>query len=317
MLGAIGLAVSGAGSILGAFGASKSAKEQKRATKKAIRDINALYDRQSKELDTLTSEKEDKLYNLGDIFDRFESTGAFGDTDALENLRKAQSDFSRLAAGDFSGFEEQIQKSLSDTLINTVGAGAPVGAFAGLAADQQMSFRLQGIQTATNLSDFMASQSQNLLGLEFGIMDQNFSVGYDMDANRVNAINEARMVGAKTAGIGMTGFGNALSGIGSGLFSYSQGLEQRQLARDIAQIQYGPQRLQPSAIKEYASPIDSFLNTPSYAGDVPLFSNPLPDAVITDKSIPALDPLGDFLPDPSSYGYPLLPEKDELSFLRR
>jgi len=219
LLGAIG---SGIGSVMSAFGAASNADALAAAYKKNIKDEKALYDRQSTNLEDLSSTKFENLYNLGGIFDRFESTGVFGDTDTLANLRQAQSDFSALAAGDFSGFESQLRKNMSDALIGTVGSGAPIGTYAGLAADTQMAFRQQGISTATGISEFLSQESNKLLGLEFGIMDQRFEVGYNLDRTKTSNIQNFRVGKAGTEGVGLMAAGNALTQIGGLTSNYSR-----------------------------------------------------------------------------------------------
>ena len=228
---AIGAVVGAAGSVFGSMGASDRAKAERRAAKKAARAQEALYSKWNTRLEDLISEKENRLYNLGDIFERFNSTGAFGDTDAYKDLRRAQEDFSALAAGDFTAFEMQLRKNLKDTLVNTVGAGAPAGSFAQLGADAQMQLRLQGVQTATGLADFFANQAQNLLGMEFGIMDQSFETGYMLDKNRLDAVTQSKQREAATAGAENMATGQVLSGIGQGLMSYG-GYRQQQQAID-------------------------------------------------------------------------------------
>ena len=210
---AVGAVAVGAG--VSAYGAKQNADAQAAAAEDAAQARELLYQRQKKNLDALIEDKKDKLYDIGNIFERFKSTGAFGDTETLKNLRTAQEDFSRLAAGDFSGFEAQIRKSMSDALINTVGSGSPVGAFAGLAADQQMQYRLQGIQTSVGVSEFLSNESMKLLGTEFGVMDQEFNTGYQMDLDRINAVNQYNQQAAATTGVGTQAFGNAIQQIGS------------------------------------------------------------------------------------------------------
>lgn len=218
----VAAAAAAIGGGLSFMGASKQAKETKRAIKKGMRDETALFNKWSSNLDDLIGEKEDKLYNLGGIFDRFESTGAFGDTDTLRNLRQAQDDFSSLAAGDFSGFESQIRKSMSDALVNTVGSGAPIGTFAGLAADTQLNYRLQGVQTATGITDFLSNQANQLLGLEFGVMDQRFQVGYELERAKVSNINNMRMQQAAQEGVDWMAAGMGVSQAGSAIGSAMQ-----------------------------------------------------------------------------------------------
>lgn len=259
---AAGAAAAVIGGGLSFMGASKNAKAQQSAYKKAREAEEQLYNRWSANLDTLSNDKEDKLYNLGNIFDRFESTGAFGNTDTLNNLRKAQQDFSALAAGDFSGFENQLRKTLSDSLISTVGSGSPIGTYAGLAADAQLNYRLQGINTATGISDFLGNQANNLLGLEFGVMDQRFNVGYELDRSRTANINNARMGQASTAGVSLQAAGGAVSNLGSTLMGY--GLNQQNQSNIQASNQMQQQYLStmiPGSSLSSAQPVYS---QPSY-----------------------------------------------------
>jgi hypothetical protein len=221
-IGAIGLGLAGIGAIGSAIGTAKSAKAANKAAKANAKANEELYSRQSLSLDGLINEKKEKLYNLGGIFDRFESTGAFGDTDTLRNLRQAQSDFSSLAAGDFTGFEAQLRKGMSDALINTVGSGSPIGAFAGLAADQQMNFRKEGIGQALSISDYLSRESQSLLGNEFGILDQSFNTRYQLDKDRVQGVNAGRSAAAATQGVPQQAFGTAFQQAGGSAFSYGQ-----------------------------------------------------------------------------------------------
>lgn len=207
------------GAAYSANGASKNADAIADAQKKIRRQENNLYKKWDTNLNTLIDEKTDKLLNLGDIFERFNSTGAFGDTDTLENLRQAQSDFSRLAAGDFSGFDDQIRKTLSDYSIATIGSGAPIGTYASLSADAMLNYRLQGLQTATDLSNFFDSQAKGLLGLEFGIMDQGFQVGYELDRSRQNAINSTYLGQAQTVGVSEQAWGGAMQTTGAAIAS--------------------------------------------------------------------------------------------------
>ena len=116
-----GVAVSAVGAGVSAYGAAKSASAIGDANKANAEAEQELYDRQMKAANQLSNRKMNKLSDLGNIFDRMESTGAFGSGDTLKNLRQAQSDYSALAAGDFSGFENQLKQSLSDSLIATAG----------------------------------------------------------------------------------------------------------------------------------------------------------------------------------------------------
>jgi hypothetical protein len=194
----------------------------------------------------LSKQKQKKLSNLGNIFDRMESTGAFGDTNTLKNLRQAQSDYAALAAGDFSGFEAQLRQSLSDSLIATAGAGAPIGTFAGLAAQDQLALRGQGIQTAMGISDYLSSESYKLLGNEFGIMDQKFETGYKLDRDKTSNINNYRLGQASTEGVATTAYGNAIQQTGSSVIGAYNNYQNMQTVQQsnanqlkIAEMAYG------------------------------------------------------------------------------
>lgn len=216
-------AIVAVGAGVSAYGTYQNAKAVGEANAKAAKNEQGLYLRQTDNLNQLVKDKEKKLYNIGNIFDRFESTGAFGDTETLKNLRKAQSDFSALAAGDFSGFESQLKKSMSDSLVGVVDSGSPIGTYAGLAADTQMGYRKDGIQTSVGISEFLSNESQKLLGQEFGIMDQKFNTGYQLDSNWVNKTNGYRLGEAATAGVATQAIGGAIQSIGSAIGSYGTG----------------------------------------------------------------------------------------------
>ena len=238
---AAGLAVAAVGAGVSAYGTAKNAEAIGDANAANSANENDLYNRQSDMLNNLIKRKNNKLQNIGNIFDRFEGGGAFGDTDTLRNLRTAQQDFSALAAGDFSGFERQLQQSLQETLTSTQQSGAPVGTFAGLAADQQMQMRLTGLQSAMGISEFTSNESNKLLGMEFGIMDQKFNTNYELDRTRVSNMNNYALGQAATEGVGLTAYGNAAQQVGSSVASYgmwqeNMGLQQTSLANQSAQI---------------------------------------------------------------------------------
>lgn len=278
-------AITAVGAGVSAYGASQNSKAQSKSAKKAGRAQEALYQRWDTQLKQLTREKEDILFNAGDIFERYESTGAFGDDPEIsENLRTAQKDFSRLAAGDFSGFESQLRKSMNDALVNTVGRGSPVGAYSQLAADTVMNYRQAGIQTATGLTDFFASQTQNLLATEFGIMDQAFEVGYQLDSNRVTGKNEANMMAARQEGVSTMALGQAGQTVGGAWASAYGGMQ--------AQSNLGASRLD-----QYAS------------------MNSIPKAVpVTRSSYYQPSPSSPRMPSPVNYSPPVFDDWVEPAF---
>lgn len=269
--------VTAVGAGVSAAGAAKNAKAQAKANAQNAKNEDALYERQNKNLEDLITEKNDKLKNLGGIFDRQTSTGAFGDTDTLKNLRQAQADFSALAAGDFSGFESQLRKSLSDSLISTVGSGSPIGTYAGLAADTQMAYRKEGISTALGITEVLSNESYKLLGQEFGIMDQKFNTGYQMDANRVGKVAQYRIGEAATQGVGQVAYGNAIQQVGSAIGSYgaksqTSGMQTQQFSQAPRAVNIETQQpyayaAQPSSYAKtsYTSPSGGYNNSSSVA----------------------------------------------------
>lgn len=218
-MGYIAAAVAVAGAASSYMGASKAAEAAQKAAKKGIKDEKKFYNKWSVKAEDYQEEKLDKLYNQADVFDRFDSA-AFGDTGAYENLRQAQEDFSKLAAGDFSAFEAQLRKTMSDALVSTVGSGSPIGSYAGLAADAQMQYRQQGLANAQNLSNFFSAEGNRLLGLEFGVMDQGFDIQYQLDRTKTTNINNLRSMHAAQEGVGLSALGSGLSSIASLYSSY-------------------------------------------------------------------------------------------------
>lgn len=255
-------AIAAVGAGVSAYGASQNAQAQADAAAAASAAEANLYNKWAPKLDTLIKDKENALYNSGDIFERYESTGAFGRNNQVAvNLRQAQEDFSRLAAGDFSGFESQLRKSMGDALVSTVGRGSPVGAYSQLAADTIMNYRQSGIQTATGLTDFFANQTQNLLATEFGIMDQRFEAGYSLERSKVTGINENNMLAARTVGMGTMAAGQAIQTVG-GAWGSAYGSIQNQSNIDRMMLQRPTQSVQPSSRPISARPV-GYANSPS------------------------------------------------------
>lgn len=321
-----GVAVTAVGSYASSKGAAESAEAVGAANAENAANEEALYNRQSFALNKLTNQKQDKLSNLGNIFDRMESTGAFGDTNTLKNLRKAQSDYSALAAGDFSGFEQQLRQSLSDSLIATAGAGAPIGTFAGLAAQDQMNLRGQGIQTTMGISDYLSNEAYKLLGNEFGIMDQKFEAGYKMDREMVSGMAGYRLGEAATQGVAQTAYGNAIQQTGSSVIGAYNNYQNMQTVRasnanqlEIAKMAYGNRSGQPNRNNLMTAPASyspsMYSGTPSYPGggsqppsSLPDIGLPPPDSYNPDGTInidggvlPSREQVYGVQPDPSGF----------------
>lgn len=214
----LGAAVAAVGTGISAYGTAQNAKATDKAAQYAMLLENNLAKKQQVKLDALVAGKEEKLQNVNTILDRFEGGGAFGSSGVLEDIRKAQSDFANLGAGDFTGFQDQLDSILKGTLANTYGSGSPSGTFTQLAADTIMNLRQGGLQSALATGEFLSRESQQLLGTEFGIMDQAFEQQYMLERNRVSGITGNQMISAQQQGIGTQALGGAITQIG-GLYS--------------------------------------------------------------------------------------------------
>lgn len=218
IIAGIGLAVAGAGTGLAAAGASKNAKALAKEQKRIAQRETEFAGQWTTQLDQLVSDKRQELSNLGTIFDRMTSSGAFGDTDTLRNLRQTQEDFSALAAGDFSGFESQLRSLLNEQYIRT--AGSPVGAYTQLGAQTLFNLRTAGAQQAQSTTALLNDLSYQALGHEFGIMDQRFNTAYQIDRQRLNAINQAGLGQASTVGVREQAVGQGWQQFGSLMTNY-------------------------------------------------------------------------------------------------
>ena len=76
--------------------------------------------------------------------------------DTQDNLRKSQSDFSALAAGDTSAFSKELRASSFGALADSF--GAPAGTFGNISARNQFAFRTEGLRNSLAIGDFFAEQ---------------------------------------------------------------------------------------------------------------------------------------------------------------
>ncbi len=219
-IAAIGAGVSAVGAGVSAYGTSQNASATRDQAKFNAYLENKFGKKWGASAQELETQKLDKLYDVGNIFERFEGAGAFGDTNTLENLRKAQSDFAALGAGDFTGFESQLRSIMQDNLVNTVGAGAPVGTYTNISADSVMNLRRQGLGEATSVTGFLSGLSNELLGIEFGVMDRGFEQRYNIDRGRLSAVTGNSMAAAQTSGVGTQAAGGAVQSIGASMTNY-------------------------------------------------------------------------------------------------
>lgn len=215
-----GLAIAAAGAGTSAYGTAQNAQATADQAQLNAYLENKFAKKWTANAQALEDDKLNKLYNIGSIFDRFQSSGAFGDTSTLENLRKAQEDFSLLAAGDFSRFDNQLRQVMKDNLVAAGGTGSPIGTYANLSADTILNFRRTGLSDAVALSGYLSGESMNLLNAEFGVLDRGFETRYGIDRNRLNAVTGNMMTAAQQTGVGTAAYGNALQQVGSSLYSY-------------------------------------------------------------------------------------------------
>lgn len=209
----------GIGSIFSGIGASKNASAIRKATAAASGRVSAFTNEFTAES---KDQKANKLNILGNSEDVFRRIGGFifGDTETEDNLRKAQGQFSALAAGDTSGFTREIESIVKSAFANT--SGSPKGAFENLSARNLFDFRSQGLNNALSLTNQIAGLGQGLINTEFGINDQDFNNRMRLRENEVNQLNALSLQSAQTRGAGAAAIGNAFNTFGQGMAAYGQ-----------------------------------------------------------------------------------------------
>jgi len=209
-----GLATSALGSIASAFGASEAAEASKTAAYVNSQMAKKNAKKQSERLDAMLKDKTEKLDNINTTLDRFGGGPSLQTQENLDLLRKGQNDYLRLAAGDFGAFEDQLKDIMSSTVANTFGAGSPVGAFTQLSAQNVSNLRQQGVNTGLQISSFLGGESMNMLGTEFGLLDERFERQQQIDNQELAVKTGAVQQRAEAQGIGTAAFGSALTSIG-------------------------------------------------------------------------------------------------------
>lgn len=212
MLGEIAAIANIGGSILGGIGASSRASAVQKAIKRNIKDVKSFTGDQLKRSDELGSTKQTYL----EEGDPFADMGKFifGDPSAntFSNLRKAQSDFSELAAGKTANFSKEVASIVQGALANTF--GGPRGSFENVSAKNLFNFRQGGLQSALGLTDFFNRTGSQLTNAKFGILDQTFERQLALRQNEMNQINSLRLGKAEQSGVPMMAMGNVLNTIG-------------------------------------------------------------------------------------------------------
>lgn len=209
------------GSVFSAKGASERADAIRSAAKKGKKRVKAFTDEFTAGSEKLLGAKQDILSDSGNVFDRIGGF-IFGDTDSLNSLREAQSDFARLAAGDTQGFQREVEASVRGALAETY--GAPVGAFENLSAQNLFNFRNLGLSNALTLTNTFAGLGGDLINTEFGILDRDFETRLQLEQNKVNQLNALDLQSAGVAGAGSFGIGSVFNTLGGGVNAYFQGV---------------------------------------------------------------------------------------------
>jgi len=237
IIGAVGSAVGGG---LSMMGAAKNAKARKKAAWEAAARMQAFTDQAVKDVQANEVKKQTFFSDLDKVLQDFGS-GAFGKgTETMGNLRDAQEQFSRLAAGDYRDFQSQVRVALNDALAGSF--GGPIGSFANTAAQNMMAFRSTGLSAAESLTGMFDTESRNLAGMQFGIWDQSLNNQIELKRNNVEAINAYMTEASKYAGVNLMAAGNMVSqtaqGIGS-IFSAIDSRNQSQMRADSLQQYLG------------------------------------------------------------------------------
>ena len=208
------------GAIAGAIGAKQRAGAIKEAFNDAIKGTKDFTKDQVKRSEDLGKTKQDFLETGDPLLEMGKFMFGDASSSTLSNLRKAQSDFAALAAGDTSGFSKEVSNIVRSSLANTF--GGPRGSFENTSAKNLFAFRQGGMQSAMGLTDFFNRAGSQLTNAKFGILDQTFNQQLALRQNELSQINNFRFGKAETAGVGWMGVGNvmnaaagALSGFGT------------------------------------------------------------------------------------------------------
>lgn len=220
---ATALIVGAAGAGASAAGAAKNADKAAENAQFAATLKKRFSEEQQDILDDLISDKQDKLININSILERFGGGPSAGTEENLELLRKSQNDFLKLGAGDFSGFTDQLSDIMAETMAGSFGSGAPVGQFTQLSAQNMNNLRLQGLDTGTRIGNQLGSESFNLLGAEFGLMDEGFQGQQALEEFELGGMLDYLGVSSETAGAGAQAAGSALTSVAGSLFTAGMG----------------------------------------------------------------------------------------------
>jgi len=215
----VGAIIGAVATVVGAGMQAKGASDAASASKNAAYAAKLAMERYAASAQTAVldyeKEKLQKLTDIGSVLNTY-GEGAFGvDTATQANLRKSQERFSELAAGDFGNFEALLRTSIKDSLAGSI--SSPIGAFTNISALNQFELMTRGASASSELTGMFDTMSRNLLGMEFGIMDQSFTNYWNIERDKVTAINSYITGAAQSAGTGLMAAGSAVSTAGQAI----------------------------------------------------------------------------------------------------
>lgn len=214
---AAGIAVAAVGAGASAYGSAKQASASKDAAKYAALLEKKFAEDSQKKLDDVIKQKEEKALGINELLDRYGGGAVAGSQENLDLLRKTQNDFLRLGAGDFSAFEDQLKDIMASTMANTFGAGSPVGSFTQLSAQNVANMRQAGLQTGAQVGQILGGDAYNLLGIEYGLLDQGYAGYRDIEGRKVGAISGYLQQAAESAGANWQAGGSFLTSLGGAM----------------------------------------------------------------------------------------------------
>lgn len=270
-----GLAIAAAGAGASAYGSAQQAGASEDAAELAAYLHNKFGKEQEAKLDALTKQKTERLKDINKILNEYGGGPTAGSEENLALLRKTQEDFLRLGAGDFDAFDAQLKDIMAATLANTIGSGAPAGAYTQLSAQNIEAMRMRGLQTGLSVGQVLAGEAYNLMGQEFAVLDQDMQLGYEIGMNRIGAVSGYNQQAAQSAGANWMAGGSFLTNIGSALVSYGTMGLNNQVANAPKAIPVGPQEaasygvIQPAGAYPFMAPgtrIAPTNSTPYYSG---------------------------------------------------
>jgi len=289
-LGVAGIASSVGSAIAQGNAAKRAAESQKKAAEKSGEAGEAFTNRQLGILSDLSSDQKDAISRFSNSFIRTGNATEFI-KDAIDinrkgfnfqdeikkqnldfvlgeskdNLRTAQGDFTNLAAGNFSGFERELNASLSKAGAESF--GSPVGTVFNIAARDRFNFRTAGLNEALKIGDFFSAQgtvdppnpvasafaladfeqrenaraqelNQFLLGSELSVSGTNFDRGTNI--SKIGLLSETNSLNAigQLGGVNQAAQASQLAGLAQGFSSASSLVSnQQQNKQDQANFQ--------------------------------------------------------------------------------